>query len=318
MDARRSCGYLMNRRAHKVAHHGEIGWRATAGSGLLLGCAICLMELVQQPLSNARMAAIFDFVSSLAPTWWLIGLGWAFVARWADERCSLPGFASVWLAAATLLTVATIPVDFVIPVYDHAMRLGPDTRFIHVLWENLFYGALYLTGYVASRRAIRSRRNLARVEQAREEAAAALEESQLQAMRRQLQPQTTLDALAALRDLYSSHSKRADDLVDELVGFLRLAVRSLTADAAFLAGELDLARRYLRLRVLIGGGSNPALPVDGRSPPTIGFPPRLLMSAVEGLSLAGARLVLANNWQGENYYVALTARAWRRAHFPPD
>ncbi len=288
---------------------GGLGLGATALSGVLLGCAICLMEVVEQPLANVAAGSIRNFLSVLAPMWCAIGLGWALVARWAEPRFSVPGLAGVGLSAAFVLTVLANPFDAGAPIYDRARGLPNDARLIHVLWMNLFYGSLYLTGYVASRRAVRSRRILARVSQAREESAALLEETRLEAMRRQLQPRTILDALDALRHRYGEGAARADDLVDELVGFLRPAVRSLAGDSATLAGEIDLARRYLQLRALIVEADIEAGPAHSQPPPATAFPPRLLMPLVESLCLSGARPRLTGAWRGDDYRVVLTSES---------
>jgi hypothetical protein len=265
------------------------------------------MEVVEQPLSNVGVGSIRDFLAPLAPMWCALGLSWALVARWAEPRFSVPGLLGVGLAAAFVLTAMADPFDGGAPIYDRDHGLPNDARFIHVLWMNLFYGSLYLTGYVASRRAVRSRRILARVRQAREESAALLEETRLEAMRRQLQPRTILDALDALRHLYTLEPARADGLVDELVGFLRPAVRSLAGDTATLAGELDLARRYLRLRASIAGSVSQADPADPEPPPAAPFPPQLLMPLVECLCLSGARPRLGGAWRGDDYRVVLTS-----------
>ncbi len=135
---------------------------------------------------------------------------------------------------------------------------------------------------------------------------ALLEQSRLEAMRRQLQPQTILDALDALRHLYNVDITRADELVDELVGFLRPAVRSLVGDSATIANELDLAQRYLRLRALITTSALKPGSAHLQPPPERSFPPRLLMPIVESLSLSGARISLDGVWKGEDYKVILT------------
>ena len=297
---------------------GGVGLGVTALSGVLLGCAICLMEVVEQPLANVAVGSIRDFLSVLAPMWCALGLGWALVARWAEPRFSVPGLLGVSLVAALVLAVLANPLDGGAPIYNHGRGLPNDARLIHVLWMNLFYGSLYLTGYVASRRAVRSRRALARVRQAREESAALLEETRLEAMRRQLQPRTILDALDALRHRYGEGAARADDLVDELVGFLRPAVRSLAGDSATLAGELDLARRYLRLRALITGADIEAGPAHSQPPPATAFPPRLLMPLVESLCLSGARPRLTGAWREDDYRVTLTSEGVPSGALPPS
>jgi hypothetical protein len=99
---------------------------------------------------------------------------------------------------------------------------------------------------------------------------------------------------------------RADDLVDLLVGFLRPAVRSLRAEATTFAAELDLARRYLRLRSATTGEACTIL-VDLSQVPEAPFPPRLLVPAVERFCLAGRGVRLIMRRRDDGYRVDLEA-----------
>ncbi|MDQ2859742.1 MAG: histidine kinase, partial [Pseudomonadota bacterium] len=166
---------------------------------------------------------------------------------------------------------------------------------------------LYMVAYVGSRRAVRSRRTLVRFQRARDESAALLEESRLEAFRRQLQPATVLDALDALRALYRGRPKDADDLLDVLVGFLRTAVHGLGGETATLSGELDLAGRYLRLRALTAGKVGTLSIESGRPAPEVSFPPRLLTPVLEHLCAAASQVSLRAGWRGDVFAVTLAA-----------
>ena len=193
--------------------------------------------------------------------------------------------------------------------------LPPDARLAHLLWTNCFYGGLYLAVFTGVRRAARSRKVLARMQQARDESAMLVKEGQLEAFRRQLQPRAVTDALAALKALYRSNPARADDLVDLLVGFLRPAVHSLQVDVTTFAAELDLAGRYLRLRSATTGEACTIL-TDSCPVPAAPFPPRLLVPAVECFCLAGRGVRLTMGWRDDGYRVDLEAEFLAQGAIP--
>jgi hypothetical protein len=299
-------------------------WLAVLGSGLLLGSIICLMELMEQPLAHANLAAVWLFMFIKSGFWLGVGVVWAVFVRLAEPRLGVTALAALSLLMAVFLSLVLLaPVAMGrLPWFDSggpatgATEVLPlDARLCHLLWTNGFYGGLFVTLFAAVRRTARSRQSLARMQQARDEAAALLEESRLEAFRQQLQPRVVIDVLAKLKALYRSDPPRADSLMDLLVGFLRPAARSLQHQAASFAAELDLAGRYLRLRSAMAG--DPCLIMtDSAHPPDAPFPPRLLIPVVERFCLAGRGVSLAAGWRGGSYCADLQAERLAEGAIP--
>jgi hypothetical protein len=257
--------------------------------------------------------------------YWLgVGVVWAVFVRLAEPRFGAAALAALSLLMACLMSLALLTpaamgrlpwFDAGGPANDTTAILPFDARLSHLLWTNGFYGGLFVTLFAAVRRSARSRQNLARMQQARDEAAALLEESRLEAFRQQIQPGVLTDVLAVLKALYRSDPSRADHLMDLLVGFLRPAVRSLRHGATSLAAELDLAGRYLRLRSAMAGDACLVV-VDSTVPPDAPFPPRLLVPVVERFCLAGQGVSLAAGWRAGGYCADLQAERLAESAIP--
>jgi hypothetical protein len=299
-------------------------WVAVLGSGLLLGWIISLMELIEQPMAGASPSAVWVFLSAKGGYWMGVGVVWAFLVQLAEPRFGtaalmLLGFlGSIAMSLALLIPSAMSRLAW----FGASGSVGPemgvlpsDARLAHLLWTNCFYGGLYLAVFTGVRRAARSRKVLARMQQARDESAMLLKEGQLDAFRRQLQPRAVTDALAALKALYRSNPSQADDLVDLLVGFLRPAVRSLRAEATTFAAELDLAGRYLGLRSATTGEACTIL-ADSCPVPEAPFPPRLLVPVVERFCLAGRGVRLTMGRRDGGYRAELVAEVLAKGAIP--
>lgn len=307
------------------ARPGRPEWALACASGLLLGFIMCVMETIEQPISNAHLAPIAAFLLRAGPWWMGSGIVWAVFAQVAEPRLRIGPLALLTMLVAVALSLASLippPLsrmerfDLSKPL-DADMPLLPlDARFGHYLWSNLFYGGLYIAAFAGARRVIRSRRVLARVQQARDEAAALAEQSRLEAYRRQLQPKAIADALGALKSLYRSDALKADALVDLLVGFLRQAVRSLGGETTTLAAELDLVARYLQLRSATGGECALIQVQASQAAPEAPFPPRLMMPVAEHLCAWGGLIHLAAGWNGGAYRVELKAEGLARSGPP--
>ena len=307
----------MRRAAESWGSESIIGdWKAVLGSGLLLGCIISLMELTEQPMAGASLAAVWVFLSAKGGYWLGVGVVWSILAH-AEPRLGtvaliLLGFlASIAITGALLIPTAMSRLAWFggsgSVLFGPAADVLPlDARAAHLLWTNCFYGGLYLAVFSAIRRAAESRRVLAGMQQARDESAMLLKKGQLESFRRQLQPGTITDAIAALKAIYRSNPSQADNLIDHLVGFLRPAVRSLQVEATTFAVELDLAVRYLRLRSAVTGEAC-TIVADPGPMPEAPFPPRLLVPVVERFCLAGHRVRLTMGWRDESYRVELEA-----------
>lgn len=291
------------------------GWAAVLGSGVFLGCVISLMELIEQPMAGTSLSAAWVFLSAKGGYWMVAGVVWAIFVQLAEPRFGAAALTLLGLVTALVMSVALlIPTEMSRLAWsgprgsaDAVIGVLPlDARLAHLLWTNCFYGGLYLAVFTGVRRAAELRSVLARMQQARDELAMRLKERQLQAFRRQLQPEAVTEALAALKALYRSNPEKADSLVDLLVGFLRPALRSLLADATTFAAELDLARRYLRLRSATTGEACEIIE-DSRPAPEAPFPPRVLVPVLERLCLAGPGARMTMGWCDKDYHVEVVS-----------
>ena len=300
------------------------GWAAVLGSGVLLGSIISLMELIEQPMAGTSLTAVGVFLSAKGGYWMGVGVVWAIFVQLAEPRFGAVALILLAFGAAIVMSLALlIPTGMSRLAWagasgsaDSVMGVLPiDARLAHLFWTVCFYGGLYLAVFTGVRRAARSRNVLARMRQASDESAMLLKAGQLEAFRRQLQPRAVTDALGALKALYRSHPRKADDLVDLLVGFLRPAVRSLRAETTTFAAELDLAGRYLRLRSATTGEACTIL-ADSCPVPEAPFPPRLMVPAVERFCLAGRGVRLTMGQRGDSFRVELDAEFLAEAAVP--
>lgn len=76
--------------------------------------------------------------------------------------------------------------------------------------------------------------------------------SRLQSVQARIDPQLLFDMLEAVRCSYDADPSRAEQLLDELVTFLRAVVPRLHSTSSSVPREAELARAYARLRTLAG------------------------------------------------------------------
>lgn len=278
----------------------------TIGSGLFLTAIIMLFETAEQPIAGASLEAICNFIVRSGLLWFGFGLCWAFFAALTERRLSPAAMVPAVGVAALLITGFGLLLNRALSDELPYSILGGAARISHFLWINVFFGSLYVVSFSSVRSVLRSRNLFARVRLARGQSLATMEEMRLETFRGQLQPQIILDAIATIRGLYQTSPSRADGLVDDLVGFLRLAVRSLKTEQTTLSTELDLAGYYLHLRSSLLGDIGD-VSVDVTRSPQLNFPGGLLMPLIEQLCLAGGRSSLAAGLTKDTYCVVLRA-----------
>lgn len=87
---------------------------------------------------------------------------------------------------------------------------------------------------------------------AQREARRRLSQSNLQAVQARIDPQLLFDMLDAVRRAYEGEPQRAEQLLDELVAFLRAALPRLQHASSSVPREAELARALARLHALAG------------------------------------------------------------------
>ena len=102
--------------------------------------------------------------------------------------------------------------------------------------------------------------------------------SRLQSVQARIDPQLLFDMLEAVRRSYDADPSRAEQLLDELVAFLRAVVPRINSASSSVPREAELARAYVRLRTLAGATDVdlkldvPAELMNARFPPGVLLP----------------------------------------------
>ena len=293
----------------------SIGWSGAVACGLLWGLAATLLDALVQP----GAAPTRDLVLSMGIAWSLMGLCWSVGAKLAEPRLHFSGLAVLTVTSAITLSFAQVPLDHAEGWFWSSRLLGladplhlpTDALFSHVLWANLFYGGVYVAGYAASRRVLRSRARLERLQRSLEEDDARLDEIRLGLMRGQLQPQIMLTALAELKARYDAHAPDADRLLERLVAFLRAAMDRVRSGGETLAAELRVAEAYVRLRGELEG-SSARWRADLQAAPLPFKPPRRsLLPIIVALGRSTQGVALKTELSEGRYYISMTAEGWR-------
>ena len=104
--------------------------------------------------------------------------------------------------------------------------------------------------------------------------------SRLATMQAQVEPRFLFNALAQIESLYDRDPERADDVLDDLIAYLRAALPQLRGGASTLGREAALAESYLRV---IRTGTTSRLEVTFDIPIELWdavFPPMVLLPLI--------------------------------------
>jgi hypothetical protein len=246
------------------------------------------------------------------PLWCLLGCALLWLARAAECRGAwhalvLVGLAIsvVWSALQVINTGAmnTLWRDSA-PISGLSSVTGIRTeswlqiaesglpQFTYNLWTNLFYGGLLVAAYVLSVRTERTRALLREAALSRGRSEALLGELRLQAMQAQIDPALLLAGLDEVQRLYRHQPERADELLEQLVDFLRAALPGLKTRQSTLQAEVQLAAAYAALQWRLPGGARWTIERPG-SLPQQPFPSLLLLPILAGAQVdASPRLIV--------------------------
>lgn len=130
------------------------------------------------------------------------------------------------------------------------LRINTHARYtiaINGILEWLMLGSLAIYVYVDRRETLKMRERLHAAEIDRVRASRGLLESELQAMQARVEPEFLFDTLAQVRRLYTADDRRADELLDQLIAYLRAAMPQTRDTSSTLAQEIELMRSYLAI-----------------------------------------------------------------------
>jgi hypothetical protein len=187
------------------------------------------------------------------------------------------------------------------------------------LWANITYFLLAVWYYESIDRATRSTAALRESELARRGAERWLLELRLGALQARLDPQVLFDTLDEAGRLYRSRPAGAEQLLDALIDYLRLALPQLRHAESTLAREVALAVAYAR--VLRTPDGEP-LELESDVVAAVGdarFPPMVVQPLCDALarsalaSGAPARMHISASRESDRARLCVTAQAVRTA-----
>lgn len=109
----------------------------------------------------------------------------------------------------------------------------------------------------------------------------ALAQAQLAVLQAQIEPHFLFNTLANVQYLVRKDGAGADQLLEQLIRYLRLAMPTLRAEQSTLGVEMDLAAAYLQMARIRTGGRIAATVVMPEQLRRVPFPPALVLTLVE-------------------------------------
>lgn len=187
------------------------------------------------------------------------------------------GVAAMALAACAASVAAAIA--YFQAWADMLTATAPGPGFALDSFANAFSMALILFSHLQhSRVHEEAAERLSAAKQAQRDARRRLAQSHLQAVQARIDPQLLFDMLDAVRRAYASEPERAEQLLDQLVVFLRAALPRLQHASSSVPREAEMARALARLHQLAGTSEVgvildvPAEVMNARFPPGVLLP----------------------------------------------
>ena len=263
-----------------------VRWLRTHGSVVvmagLLGVAYPLTALVSalgvlQDVTPAieRAAISRSLVFALADIPAFVVTGYVFA------RLGLSGWRAGIAALALGACAASVgaAIAYFYAWADMLVATAPGPGFALDSFANALSMALILFSHLQhSRIHEEAAERLSAAKQAQREVRRRLAQSHLQAVQARIDPQLLFDMLDAVRRAYESEPERAEQLLDQLVAFLRAALPRLQHASSSVPREAELARALARLHELAGTSAVgvtldvPAELMNARFPPGVLLP----------------------------------------------
>ncbi len=134
------------------------------------------------------------------------------------------------------------------PYYDvEQFSRDPEASFWHIAWTKSTYGLLAAWFYENANNAARMTAALRHSELARRSAERWVLELRLGIVQARVEPRVLFDALDEAGRAFRSRPAAAEQLLDDLIGYLRRALPKLRQHECRLGHEVDLALSYARL-----------------------------------------------------------------------
>jgi len=263
------------------------GWRRAMAYTLLWATAVSALENVA-PISFFNFRQTVSMAVTSMATWALSG---AILLTFA--KLALPRLRPVPLMAAAVLLLSLLGLGYeavtqmLFIVGPWLVRFGPvKASLAHLIWIHLLYGGVFIAGAALAHRAERTRTILAQAEIARSRSETLLSQAQLASLEGSVDPGFLLRVMRTMQIRYAEDAPGADRLLDQLVGFLRLAMPGVRSGRSTLGAELAIVRSYSRLLCDLEPQRKAwSCDVDA-SLADLPFPPLLLVPLLDRLSVA--------------------------------
>jgi hypothetical protein len=207
----------------------------------------------------------------------LLVVGYSFVRFRPKDRYARSATLLVCAcAAAACVEVSTAGRGEIL--IEQGVAESSQTMNLYGFVSALIMALLFFAHLERSRTHEQAAARLAAAQAAQLESRRRLVRSRLQSVQARIDPQVLFDILEAVRRSYDADPSRAEQLLDELVAFLRAVVPRINSASSSVTREAELARMYIRLRTLAGATNVdmrldvPAELMNARFPPGVLLP----------------------------------------------
>lgn len=284
--------------------------------GVLWGLGVTASEALVLPFGQFESLEGFatDF-SKILLDWCLDGvlIAWAALVieprldRWWKVAAVIFAAAAVTAASHSASWAGLQWLGLALPprLLQESLPSWPNA--LYGFWMTLLYGGIFIVACVLASRAERTRLVLGEAQIARDKTEAMLDKAEIEALYGQIEPAFLARAMRAVRDRYASDAASADQLLDDLVAFLRLAMPGVRSGSSTLAAEMRLAQSYAQIQSAINP-ERAAWRVDSQWPlPELPFPPLVLLPLLDALAAPGPaeRLTLRVSLQRAAQHVTI-------------
>ena len=144
---------------------------------------------------------------------------------------------------------------------EQGVAQSPQTMHVYAIVFSMIMALLFFAHLRRSRAQEQAAARLAAAQAAQIDARRRLVQARLQAVQARIDPHLLFEMLDIVRRAYEDDAARAEELLDELVAFLRAALPRLRTNSSSVQREVQLARAYAQLRTL-AGASNIEMSID--------------------------------------------------------
>lgn len=268
---------------------GYVAWvRTHMGAVAMSGLLSFAVPVTLFPGAISAMAAptpsqVLQFAAwliLLALELWLLLLVVGYVLQRLDA--SLPAMRAATLAGACL--AAAVP-EFTngrgYLLIEQGVTESTGSMHAYSFVCALVMALLFFAHLQQSRAREQAAERLAAAQVAHRQGRRRLVQARLQELQARIDPRLLFEMLEEVRQAYERDAARAEQLLDELVAFLRLALPRLRSASSSVERELQLARSYAQLRRIAGTHAIDARVDVEESVAPARFPPGVLLPLVD-------------------------------------